>query len=103
MEVVSSSTKKQKANKHTKNWSKKDQVASETGRERLKQFSDRRKDHLKVYISNFSNRATNKLVVKFHKVLITSRKALTIFFIFYAMKETNRKKKYMLLLSPKKL
>ena len=65
-------------------------------------LSDARKDNIKVYISNFSNRATNKLVVKFYKVLIFWRNTLTIFFIFYAMKETSRQNKQMLLLFLKK-
>ena len=96
-EEVSSSNKKQKANKRTKRSSEKDRAASETERERFKQLSDARKDHLKVYIRNFSNRATSKLVVKFHKDLIFSRNARTIFFILFAMKETNRQNKYKLL------
>ena len=67
-------------------------------------LSDARKDNLKVYISNFSNRATNKLVVKFYKVLIFWRNTLhrEIFFIFYAMKEASRQNKQMMLLFLKK-
>ena len=65
---VPSSSKKQKTSKHTRNSSEKDRAARETERERLKQLSDARKDNLKVYVGNFSNRATNKLVVKFQKI-----------------------------------
>ena len=104
MEEVPSSSKKQNTSKHTKKSLEKDRAACETERERLKQLWDARKDNLKVYVSNFSNKATNILVVKFHKVLIFSRNTLAIFFIFYAMKETNRQNKHMLLLfSEKKL
>lgn len=53
--------------------------------------------YLKVYINKFFNRGTNKLVVKFHKVLIFSRNALTIFHIFYAMSNTNRQNKCLML------
>ena len=48
-EEVPSSSKKQKASKHTKKSSEKDRAARQTGRERLKQLSDARKDNLKVY------------------------------------------------------
>ena len=51
-----------------------------------------------MLLSNFSNRATNKLVVKFQKVLIFSRNTLKNFFISYVMKETNGQNKHMLLL-----
>ena len=64
-EEVPSSSEKQKASKHTKKSSEKDCAARETELERLKQLSHGRKDNLKVYINNFSNRATNKLVVSF--------------------------------------
>ena len=65
-EEVPSSSKKQKASKQTKKSSERDRAVRETERERLKQLSDARKDNLKVYINNFSNRATNKLVVSFN-------------------------------------
>ena len=91
-EEVPSSSKKQKASKHTNKSSEKYCAARKTERERLKQLSDVRKDNLKLYIKNFSNRATNKLVVSFNFLINT----LTIFFIFYA------KNKHMLLLVLKK-
>ena len=69
-EEVLSSCKNKKATKRTKKLSEKDRAACGTERERLKQLSDARKDNLNVYISNFSNRVINKLVLKFQKVLI---------------------------------
>ena len=94
--------KKQKTSKHIKNSSEKDRAARETDKERLKQLSDARKDNLKVYVSNFSNRAINILVVKFQKVLIFLSNTLAIFFIFYGTTEANRQNKHMLLLFLKK-
>ena len=80
-EVPSGSSKKQKANKRSvKKSSEKDRPARETEKERLKQLSYAREDNLKAYVNNFSNRATNALVVKFHKVLIFSRNALIYLF-----------------------
>ena len=80
-EVPSDSSKKQKANKRSvKKSSEKDRPGRETEKERLKQLSYAREDNLKAYVNNFSNRVTNALVVKFHKVLIFSRNALIYLF-----------------------
>ena len=68
-EVPSGSSKNQKANKRSvKKSSEKDRAARETEKEKLKQLSYPREDNSKEYVNNISNRATNALVVKFHKV-----------------------------------
>ena len=98
VEVPSGSSKKEKGNKHARKSTENDCKTREIEIKRLEQLSNTRKDHLKVYINNFSDKATNNLVLKRHKVLILSRNTRTIFFIFYTVSETNRQNKIMMVI-----